>query len=49
MDLIIEVPVLVAAKKKMPMMKVAVEDPHAGEVRVNAHAHDSGGRRFWNC
>jgi S-(hydroxymethyl)glutathione dehydrogenase/alcohol dehydrogenase len=38
MDLIIEVPVLIEAKKKMPMIKVAVEDPRAGEVRVKMFA-----------
>lgn len=38
MDVVIEVPVLVEAKQKMQMMKVAVEDPHAGEVRVKMYA-----------
>ena len=38
MELLIDVPVLVAANKEMPMTKVLVEDPRAGEVRVKMFA-----------
>ena len=38
MELLVDVPVLVAANKEMPMTKVLVEDPRAGEVRVKMFA-----------
>jgi S-(hydroxymethyl)glutathione dehydrogenase/alcohol dehydrogenase len=38
MELLMNVPVLVAANKEMPMTKVLVEDPRAGEVRVKMFA-----------
>lgn len=38
MGIIVEVPVLVEANKKMQMTKVEVEDPRPGEVRVKMYA-----------
>ena len=38
MELIVDVPVLVVANRKMPMMQVLVDDPHPGEVRVKMFA-----------
>jgi S-(hydroxymethyl)glutathione dehydrogenase/alcohol dehydrogenase len=38
MELIVDVPVLVVANQKMPMMQVLVDDPHPGEVRVKMFA-----------
>jgi Zn-dependent alcohol dehydrogenase len=38
MNLIIEVPVLTQANRKMAMTKVEVETPHEGEVRVKMFA-----------
>jgi len=46
MELLMNVPVLVAANKEMPMTKVLVEDPRAGEVRVKMFASVSATHVF---